>query len=119
MARNNHIEHAKRELALANVEHKEAEKLMEIITIFKNMNHSGASADWFVDILDKLLRMQPLTPLTNDPEDWVYVAGIKEGLDRDVYQNARDSNAFSHDGGKTYYYSGYPRTEYNSVDSNS
>ncbi|MFF7631421.1 hypothetical protein [Streptomyces cyaneofuscatus] len=52
--------------------------------------------------LERLLRFQPLTDLTDDPAEWI--DRHAEGMTPiPLWQSNRNSEAFSTDGGKTYY----------------
>lgn len=99
----NLVEHAKRELSLIGEEEETVEGYLKIIQAFSNMNHSGGSASVAIPVINRLLQFQNLTALTNDPDEWMYfsedIAGIRGG----VWQNLRNSSAFSNDGGRTYY----------------
>lgn len=69
--------------------------VLQIVRTFSEQGHSGSSAAWLSAVLDKLLRYQPLAPITDDPVDWMEVT---DGL----WQCVRDGECFSKDGGKTY-----------------
>lgn len=69
--------------------------ILDLVRTFAEQGHSGSSAGWCVAVLEKLLRFEPLTPITNDPAEWVEVAD-------ELWQCARDSACFSTDGGLTY-----------------
>ena len=79
--------------------------LVELVTVFANQHHSGFSSSYCLSLLNKLLRFEPLSPVTNNPEEWVdqsYHPAHNNKLEI-LFQNIRHSEAFSHDGGKTYY----------------
>jgi len=69
------------------------------------MGHSGGSASVAIPVIEQLLRYGALTPLTDEPKEWIYhspeVWGDKNG--EGIWQNSRDSRAFSTDAGKHYY----------------
>jgi len=90
------VEHAKRELALVREDPEIIEATLRIVDEFSKIGHSGASAHFHAAMIDDLLRFKNLSPLTSDPSEWVEVG---HGL----WQNARNSEAFSTDGGVTYY----------------
>lgn len=69
--------------------------VMDLVNVFVEQGHSGASASIVIDILRRVLAFEPLSPLTDDPAEWIEVAN---GL----WQSRRQSQAFSKDGGKTY-----------------
>lgn len=99
----NLVDHAKRELAIIGEEPEVVEAYLKIVRIFADMGHSGASAMFAIPVIEHLLAFKPLSDLTDDPEDWHYhgeeVWGEKDG----IWQNRRNGQAFSKDGGKTYY----------------
>jgi hypothetical protein len=75
----------------------------EICKVFCNQGHSGMSASLTLQLIETLLKGETLTPLTNNPEEWVDVAGYCSDTDcSPMYQNKRNSACFSTDL-KTYY----------------
>lgn len=85
----NLLEHADRELPSAKDE-MQAEMnrcLRELVIVFSTQGHSGFSASWAVTSLEKLLRYQPLRPLTGEPDEWTEVGP-------GVFQNKRCSRVF-------------------------
>lgn len=97
------VEHAQRELEFANVEHDVRPSLIAAVEAFASYGHSGGSASVCRMILFKLLGFEPLGPLTDNPDEWMDVSRFVDGDGEDVWQNCRRSDAFSLDGGKTYY----------------
>ena len=98
----NLITHAKRELDLAGLFDKDSDydgmlgkAALELVETFAGQGHSGLSAFAVIDITQRLLSYEPLTPLTSNSSEWNEVS---DGL----WQSARKANAFSTDGGKTY-----------------
>lgn len=69
--------------------------IMELIETFAAQGHSGVSAPTVIAAFGKLANFEPLTALTDDPDEWHEVA---DGL----WQSRRKPAAFSHDGGRTY-----------------
>ena len=69
--------------------------VMDLVDVFVEQRHSGMSASIVIDILRRVLAFEPLSPLTDDPAEWMEVTG---GL----WQSRRQAQAFSQDGGKTY-----------------
>lgn len=92
----NLVKHARRELELLGEEQVTVDGYLKIIQAFADMGHSGGSAAVATSVLLELLRYNNLTPLTDDPKDWVEVGS-------DIWQCGRNSEAFSMDGGATYY----------------
>ena len=100
--------HAREELRSAGLLSEESdydgmlgEAVLEIVEVFARQGHSGFSAEMTVELLNRLLRFEPLGPLTDNPGEWMRVNPDDEpdGL----WQNRRKADAFSPDGGKTYY----------------
>jgi hypothetical protein len=78
--------HAERELdALGEKDMRE--HLLHMVDVFSEEGHSGFSASWAVSVLEKLLRYEPLAPLTGVDGEWMEVG---EG----VWQNVRCSHVF-------------------------
>ena len=70
---------------------------MALVKIFAEQGHSGYSAAMTTEIVTKLMRYEPLTPLTSDPSEWMEVESGK------MWQSIRKPSAFSKDGGQTWY----------------
>lgn len=99
----NLVNHARTELSLLGEDVATIEGYIKMIQIFADMGHSGGSASVFIPTLNQLLQFKNLTPLTNDPEEWMFIDDDKWGKDGGIWQNRRNSEAFSNDGGKNYY----------------
>jgi len=82
----NLLAHARRELG-PNIDIE----LEELIFVFSTQGHSGASASVTTDMLERLLRFEPLRPLTGEDDEWIEVS---DG----VYQNKRCSHVFKDKG---------------------
>lgn len=94
------LNYAKRELALLQSNKEEVidetqvhinKDILDIVELFSNQNHSGSSATYVVDILERLLRFEPIKPLTGEDDEW---EDVGEGL----YQNKRCSHVFKEKG---------------------
>jgi len=92
----NILDHAKRELELAGNDDDFNKAILNSIEAFLAYGHSGTSAEVGIEILSDLLRFRNLTPLTDDPAEWMEVT---DGM----WQSCRNAEAFSKDGGQTYY----------------
>ena len=68
------------------------EHILKIVDVFDEEGHSGFSAEYAIGILQKLLRWEPLSPLTGDDDEW---RGDEDG----VYQNKRCSRVFKNEKG--------------------
>lgn len=91
------IEHAKYELDLLlekceDEEERKMQKLindnaLEIVKKFCEMGHSGFTAEYEINMIDRLLRQKNLTKLTLNDDEFVEVSN-------GIYQNKRDSRIF-------------------------
>jgi len=97
----NLVAHARHELRILGEDPDTIRGIIGIVQAFADMGHSGTSAAHCLAYLDKLLRFQPLTDLTDDPNEWIDRKA--EGMTpTPLWQSKRYSEAFSTDGGKTY-----------------
>lgn len=101
------VAHAEREMRLAGLYDTDADydgmipqAVMAVVRAFAAQGHSGASAGMTLAIIDKVLRWEPLTALTSDPDEWQDVSEISG---RPFWQSRRDPTVFSEDGGQTWY----------------
>lgn len=60
---------------------------LDIVRLFSEQGHSGFSASYLTQILEKLLRFEPLVPLTGEHWEWNEVGP-------GVFQNNRCSHVF-------------------------
>lgn len=99
----NLVDHARRELAAIGESDAEfSNTVVKMVEAFSAYGHSGGSASVMTAIVTELLQHQNLTPLTDDPAEWFF-HGSEMSPPDGVWQNIRNGEAFSHDGGKTYY----------------
>lgn len=110
-------DHGKVELAKAGLLDKDSDyegmlgdSVLELLKVLGEQGHSGTSAAMTVDLFSKLASYKNLTPITDDPEEWMDVADERTGH-KAVWQNRRNSSLFSNDGGKTYYSIDDPKLE--------
>lgn len=96
----NLVDHARRELALIGEEQDVTDWFASVVEKFAEFGHSGGSAMVCIPRLEMLLRYQPLSPLTNDPAEWIDRA---EESGYPFWQSERNPEAFSEDGGQTYW----------------
>lgn len=101
------VEHAEREMRLAGLYDEDAdydgmipEAVMAIVKTFAEQGHSGASAGMVLAILDRVMRFEPLTELTSNPEEW---RDVSEASGYPFWQSRRDPAVFSKDCGQTWY----------------
>ncbi|THA29226.1 hypothetical protein E6R18_25305 [Streptomyces sp. A1277] len=99
----NLVAHARRELIILEEDRDTIRGLCKVVQAFADMGHSGGSAPHAIAYLERLLRFQPLTDLTDDPAEWLdrHAEGRLNPVP--LWQSTRNSEAFSTDGGKTYY----------------
>ncbi len=97
----NLVEHARHELQRIGEEPGVIDWYCRVITEFASAGHSGGSASVAIPVLHELLQFRALSPLTDDPGEWM--DRTKESGGHPMWQNKRDSTAFSGDGGKTYW----------------
>jgi hypothetical protein len=102
------VSHARRELQLAGLFHKDSDydgmlgkAVLDIIKIFANQGHSGMSAHYALDLVNRLGNFEVLMPLTDNPSEWMFID--ESNSVKPCWQSRRQSNCFSEDGGKTYY----------------
>ena len=99
----NLVKHALREMELAGIPQEDRDKIMPIIRTFASQGHSGGSAGWYIVTLVKLLQFENLTSLTDNPNEWNKVSEEHSHANGPLHQSQRNPEAFSTDGGKTYY----------------
>ncbi len=95
------IEHARRELERIGEEPDVIDWYCRVVAEFASAGHSGGSAMVAIPVLHELLQYRALGPLTDDPAEWM--DRTEESGGHPMWQNRRDSTAFSDDGGKTYW----------------
>lgn len=103
------IEWAKKELDLLNKDNDEMQALMnrnllEILEVVSKQGHSGFSASYLRNALNRLLDWKPLTPLTGEDDEW---SDCSYG-DKVLEQNKRCSAVFrkNRDNSTAYYIHG-------------
>lgn len=84
--------HAEKELLLAlppdgDMNDMMREGILEMVLVFSTQGHSGMSAGFAIDTLGRVLKYEPLTPLTGKADEWTDVGG-------GYFQNKRDSRVF-------------------------
>lgn len=97
------------------------EGIMDIVKIFAEQGHSGFSAGYAINLLDRLLNFRPVTPLTGEDDEW----GMADNSSDPTIQNKRcfsvfknlrtgvahdiDRYIYSDNGGVTWFYGGSVR----------
>lgn len=77
------------------------ECVLELLDTWHKQGHSGGSAYMTLEIFNKLVAHKPLTPITDDPDEWMDMSEYQGG--EPLWQCRRQPTLFSLDGGKTYY----------------
>lgn len=98
----NLIKHARREMELIGEDPDVVEWMLRTVAEFASYGHSGGSAGILIFALHDLLQVKNLTPLTDDPKEWIH-HGEDVWPPDGIWQNSRNPEAFSRDEGKTYY----------------
>ena len=100
------LAHAERELDIIGMADEEGmnglmrKHLLHMIQEFANEGHSGFSASYAIQCLEKLLRFEPLSPLTGEDSEWNEIAReMTAGNRGTLYQNNRCSRVFKDDDG--------------------
>ena len=106
----NLIAHAEEEMRRAGLYDADAdyggmipEAVMKLVRALASDGHSGGSHGITMAIFNQVANFKTLTPITNDPTEWVNVSEYCGNDSKPVWQNRRDGTNFSNDGGKTYY----------------
>lgn len=72
--------------------------ILHMIKEFSDEGHSGFSANYAINLLSKLLRFEPLSPLTGEDSEWNQI-----GYDEELwFQNKRCSHVFKDKDGRAY-----------------
>lgn len=72
--------------------------IIEMVKLFSEEGHSGFSAAYATGILEKLLRFEPLKPLTGEADEWTELDYGPEM----IAQNKRCSHVFKRADGTAY-----------------
>lgn len=96
----NLINHMEREFRYAGLlsgtdsaEEAIVSQLRQLVTVIASQNHSGSSLFGVLQLLDRLVNLKPLTPLTGADSEWVAAEH-----DPAILQNVRCSTVFKIDG---------------------
>jgi len=73
--------------------------ILGMVKLFSKEGHTGFSAPYAIDILSKVLRFKPLSPLTGEDDEWIKV---RDYGDEPHYQNKRLSSVFKDTNGEVY-----------------
>lgn len=98
-----HVKHAARELELLGQTAEDpgyAHSIILAVAALHSYGHSGGSMLTAIAALKALLDGRALVPLTDDPAEWI---DRSEVSGYSLWQNNRDTTAFSQDAGKTHW----------------
>lgn len=74
--------------------------ILTMMEVFANEGHSGFSAQYAANALSKLMKFEPLSPLTGADDEWTEIAKEQSaGNTGTLYQNKRASHVFKDDNG--------------------
>jgi hypothetical protein len=65
--------------------------IMDLLTVFADEGHSGSSAPYTINLFSKLVKFEPIAPLTGEDWEWTDVSEIS-GVP--LYQNKRMGSVF-------------------------
>ena len=100
----NLLKHAERELKFIGYDGKDEYNnmakaaIMELLTTFANQGHSGFSANYIVNLFNKLAKYETLSPLKGNDDEWGDVSDMS-GDRKTLFQNNRDGRVFKNDDG--------------------
>lgn len=96
----NVLDHAAAELPKPQEEMQEMmnSNLIELVLVFATQGHSGLSSSYAISMLERLLRFEPLGPLTGEDDEWGEVDGGPEMK----WQNKRCGHVFKREDGTAY-----------------
>lgn len=99
-------DHAERELDIIGLNDDDdmngmmRRHILHMIHEFAEEGHSGYSASYAIQLLEKLLRFEPVSPLTGEDWEWVEISKDVSGSNNGtLYQNARCGRVFKDDDG--------------------
>lgn len=81
------VDHAKRELERLGNGPDFDEHILEMVGTFAGAGHSGFSAAYAIEVITKLLKFEPLSPLTGEESEW-------ESMVEGISLNKRCSRVF-------------------------
>jgi len=110
------VDHAKGELERVGMFNEDSDyggmlgnAVMELMQTFAKQGHSGCSADMTRELFSKLAKWEPLSPVTNNPNEWTNVSEFGFPESENLWQSKRNPALFSKDGGKTHYHVETPK----------
>lgn len=98
------VNYAKRELDIIGMNEGDdmngamRKHLLHMVEEFHKEGHSGFSANYAIRCLDKLLKYEPLSPLTGEDDEWIEIAEDKL-IGGKLWQNNRCYRVFKDENG--------------------
>lgn len=100
------VEYAKSELdrlyrdeEITDYDQAGRDAVIQLVETFANQGHSGFSANWVLAMAEKLMRFEPLTPLTGEDDEWTDIAEMNGAP---MWQNNRSPRVFKEGDGQAY-----------------
>lgn len=101
----NLLQHAEHELKLlrsnepCEIQDAVDKHILKMVEMFSEEGHSGSSAPYCIGILEKLLRFEPINPLTGEEDEWFdHGDGVRQNKRcSHVFKDA-DNRAYDIDG---------------------
>lgn len=90
-------DHVDRELDKTDLPEATKVNIRVICSLYDGYGYFGRTEDDIQEKIYALVRFKNITPLTDDPDEWSLIA---DG----IWKNNRRGDAFSLNGGKTYYF---------------
>jgi hypothetical protein len=106
-------DHAAYELTYQGMTGTDHDNILTIVGTFADYT-DPAEREQIVQKVMTLLAFKPLSPLTNESAQWVDRSPTIGG--NPLWQSKRDPDAWSHDGGLTFYYSSETGSQYQAID---
>ena len=70
------------------------DNILELLRVLAKQGHSGFSNGYLLDAFTKLAKLQTLSPLTGNDDEWVGVDQSESNGGVTLFQNKRDSRVF-------------------------
>lgn len=74
--------------------------ILDVVKAFDEGGHSGFSAGYAIPLINRLLQHKPLTPITDEPDQWNDVSDMFDGP---TFQHKRCGSVFKRADGKATY----------------
>lgn len=101
------VDHAVTEISRTGLTQEEMASYVAVIRAFEDMGIAEADRPVAVQAVCDLLNMRTLTPVTDDPAEWMLLPGsadLSGGEGYGIWQNLRDPRMFSNDAGATHFH---------------